>query len=93
MEYADLHAGRVAVAAQRTIPNKSVARGWTPVLVGMVANNEVEFAWLDEGIKEYTDHAARHCAATKFLVQRFFGRLPPWQYSRHFAEARTDTNT
>ena len=56
---------------------------------GLVANNEVEFAWLDEGINEYTDSRVQDIALQpNFLVQRFFGDFIPWQYRDIPAEAR-----
>ena len=57
---------------------------------GMVANNEIEYAWLDEGINEYARFARavgwRSSRIT--CVQRFFGDFIPVAVSRHRAEAR-----
>ena len=59
---------------------------------GMVANNEVEFAWLDEGINEYSDSRVQDVALQpNYLVQRFFGDFIPWQY-RDIPLKRTDTD-
>ena len=60
---------------------------------GLVANNEVEFAWLDEGINEYTDSRVQDIALQpNFLVQRFFGDFIPWQYRDIPLKRATDTN-
>jgi hypothetical protein len=60
---------------------------------GMVANNEVEFAWLDEGINEYSDSRVQDIALQpNYLVQRFFGDFIPWQYRDIPLKRATDTN-
>jgi hypothetical protein len=60
---------------------------------GMVANNEVEFAWLDEGINEYSDSRVQDVALQpNYLVQRFFGDFIPWQYRDIPLQRATDTN-
>jgi len=60
---------------------------------GMVANNEVEFAWLDEGINEYSDsHVQDVALQPNYLVQRFFGDFIPWQYRDIPLKRATDTN-
>ncbi|MEO7133754.1 MAG: M1 family metallopeptidase [Vicinamibacterales bacterium] len=60
---------------------------------GLVANNEVEFAWLDEGINEYTDSRVQDIALQpNFLVQRFFGDFIAWQYRDIPLKRATDTN-
>jgi hypothetical protein len=60
---------------------------------GMVANNEVEFAWLDEGINEYSDSRVQSIALQpNFLLQRFFGDFIPWQYRDIQLQRATDTN-
>jgi len=59
----------------------------------MVANNEVEFAWLDEGINEYSDSRVQDVALQpNYLVQRFFGDFIPWQYRDIPLRRATDTN-
>jgi hypothetical protein len=59
---------------------------------GLAANNEVEFAWLDEGINEYSDSRVQDIALQpNFLLERFFGDFIPWQY-RDIPLKRTDTN-
>jgi hypothetical protein len=59
---------------------------------GLVANNEVEFAWLDEGINEYSDSRVQDIALQpNFFLERFFGDFIPWQY-RDIPLKRTDTN-
>ena len=60
---------------------------------GLVANNEVEFAWLDEGINEYSDSRVQWEAfQPNYLVQRFFGDFIPWQYRDIRLQRATDTN-
>jgi hypothetical protein len=60
---------------------------------GMVANNEVLHAWLDEGINEYADSRVQSIAfQPHYLVQRFFGDFIPWQYRDIALQRATDTN-
>jgi hypothetical protein len=60
---------------------------------GLVANNEVEFAWLDEGLNEYTDSRVQaEVFQPNYLVQRFFGDFIPWQYRDIALKRATDTN-
>jgi hypothetical protein len=60
---------------------------------GMVANNEVEHAWLDEGINEYADSRVQAVAfQPNYFVQRFFGGFIPWQYGDIPLQRATDTN-
>jgi hypothetical protein len=60
---------------------------------GMVANNETEHAWLDEGINEYADSRLQSIAfQPNYLVQRFFGDFIPWQYRDIALKRATDTN-
>ena len=60
---------------------------------GMVANNETEHAWLDEGINEYADSRLQSVAfQPNYLVQRFFGDFIPWQYRDIALTRATDTN-
>ena len=60
---------------------------------GLVANNEVEFGWMDEGINEYTDSRVQDVALQpNFFLQRFFGDFIPWQYRDIPLKRATDTN-
>ncbi|HJU43193.1 MAG TPA: M1 family metallopeptidase [Vicinamibacterales bacterium] len=60
---------------------------------GMVANNEVLHAWIDEGITEYADSRLQSIVLQpNYLVQRFFGGFIPWQYRDIPLKRATDTN-
>ena len=60
---------------------------------GMVANNETEHAWLDEGINEYADSRLQSVAfQPNYLLERFFGGFIPWQYRDIPLKRATDTN-
>ncbi len=60
---------------------------------GMVANNETEWAWLDEGINEFADSRVQSVALQpNYFVQRFFGDFIPWQYRDIPLGRATDTN-
>lgn len=60
---------------------------------GLVANNETEHAWLDEGINEYADSRLQSVAfQPNYLLQRFFGGFIPWQYRDIALQRATDTN-
>jgi len=60
---------------------------------GLVANNEVEHGWLDEGLNEYSDSRVQDVAfQPNYLVQRFFGGFIPWQYRDIALKRATDTN-
>ena len=60
---------------------------------GLVANNEVEHAWLDEGINEYSDSRVQwEALQPNYFVERFFGDFIPWQYRDIKLQRATDTN-
>ena len=60
---------------------------------GMVANNETERGWLDEGLNEYSDSRVQAVALQpNYLVQRFFGDFIPWQFRDIPLKRATDTN-
>lgn len=60
---------------------------------GMVANNETERGWLDEGLNEYADSRVQaEALQPNYLVQRFFGDLIPWQFRDLPLKRATDTN-
>jgi hypothetical protein len=60
---------------------------------GMVANNEVEHAWMDEGLNEFSDSRVQSIAfQPNYLVQRFFGGFIPWQFPDIPLKRATDTN-
>lgn len=60
---------------------------------GMVANNETERAWLDEGLNEYSDSRVQaEALQPNYYVQRFFGDFIPWQFRDIPLKRATDTN-
>ena len=60
---------------------------------GMVANNETERAWLDEGLNEYSDSRVQaEALQPNYFVQRFFGDFIPWQFRDIPLKRATDTN-
>ncbi len=60
---------------------------------GMVANNETERGWLDEGLNEYSDSRVQaEALQPNYLVQRFFGDFIPWQFRDIPLKRATDTN-
>ncbi len=60
---------------------------------GMVANNEVEHAWMDEGLNKFSDARVQSVAfQPNYLVQRFFGGFIPWQFRDIPLKRATDGN-
>jgi len=60
---------------------------------GMVANNETERAWLDEGLNEFSDSRVQaEALQPNYFVQRFFGDFIPWQFRDLPLKRATDTN-
>lgn len=60
---------------------------------GMVANNETEHGWLDEGFNEYSDSRAQaEALQPNYFAQRFFGDFLPWQFRDIPLKRATDTN-
>jgi hypothetical protein len=60
---------------------------------GMVANNETERAWLDEGLNEFSDSRVQaEALQPNYFVQRFFGDFIPWQFRDIPLKRATDTN-
>ena len=60
---------------------------------GMVANNETERAWLDEGLNEFSDSRVQSVAfEPHYLAQYFFGGFIPWQFRDIRLKRATDTN-
>jgi len=60
---------------------------------GVVANNEVEFGWLDEGLNQFSDSRVQAIALQpNYLVEWFFGSFIPWQYRDISLQRATDTN-
>ncbi len=60
---------------------------------GIVANNETEDGWMDEGFNEFSDsHVQAVAFQPNYLVERFFGGFIPWQYRDIPLKRATDTN-
>jgi hypothetical protein len=60
---------------------------------GLVANNETERAWLDEGLNEFSDSRVQSVAFTPhYLAEYFFGDFIPWQFRDIALKRATDTN-
>jgi hypothetical protein len=60
---------------------------------GMVANNETERAWMDEGFNEYADARVRSVAfPVRYHEQRFFGDFVPWLFTDIALKRATDGN-
>ena len=60
---------------------------------GIVASNEVENAWMDEGLNEFSDSRVQSVAfQPNYLVQRFFGDFIPWQFRDIPLKRATDTD-
>jgi hypothetical protein len=60
---------------------------------GIVATDEVNHAWMDEGMNEYSDSRVQSIAfQPNYYVQRFFGDFIPWQFTDIKLQRATDTN-
>jgi hypothetical protein len=60
---------------------------------GMVANNEFEDAWMDEGLNTYaTARAVAQAYDPNYLALRYFGGFVPWVFSDIALSRETDGN-
>ncbi len=60
---------------------------------GMVANNEVNDAWMDEGLNTYSEERVQAEVFTpNYRVERFFGGFVPWQFRDIPLSRATDGN-
>lgn len=60
---------------------------------GLVANDEVNYGWLDEGLNEYSDaHVQDLAFQPRYFTQRFFGGFVPWLYRDITLKRATDLN-
>ncbi len=94
MEYPTLFTGGarwLSPVASRQPESVTIHEAGHQFWYGLVANNEFEHAWLDEGIDTYAQHRIfRHYFPRPPLVQRYFEGFLPLVYSDIFVTNRTD---
>jgi hypothetical protein len=71
--------GVVTASTPEEVTVHEIGHQWWQSMVG---SNEVEFAWIDEGITTYaTGRAMAEAFPESYLEERYFGGLVPWAFT------------
>ena len=92
MEYPTLFTGGSRWLAPRGVSSPegvTVHEAGHQFWYGIVATNEFEHAWMDEGFNTYsTGRALAELMPQRYYSLRFFGGFVPWVVARHRVDAR-----